>query len=255
MTAYICISQEETHAVQLKQQETAVRLLKRGNYFHEDRLLLKKAEELSDTLLQQIMQHARENKTGHEVNNHANLEKEHTQHSGNTEVCSNKPGDWPLIPLEENTLQLVTQRCSNTQSQYWGYNFKQATDMTQLLSDIQDNRASFSEQVYWLLHAITSHTIGQPINTKTPALVQEITGGYRSIFTGFPCYILPAESSTGHPWDTNKADPHWEHQFFHSLLPNASSQKHRDAVCNSASQKWIFFPCLKTDNCRDMPSL
>lgn len=51
MTAYICISQEETHAVQLKQQETAVRLLKRGNYFHEDRLLLKKAEELSDTLL------------------------------------------------------------------------------------------------------------------------------------------------------------------------------------------------------------
>lgn len=38
ITTYICISQEETHAVQLKQQETAVRLLKRGNYFHEDRL-------------------------------------------------------------------------------------------------------------------------------------------------------------------------------------------------------------------------
>lgn len=45
--------------------------------------------------------------------------KKNTLSTQATERCvSNKPGDWSLIPLEENTLQLVTQGCSNTQSQY-----------------------------------------------------------------------------------------------------------------------------------------
>lgn len=56
-------------------------------------------------------------KTGHEVNMTMLTLKKNTLSTQATGRCvSNRPGDWSLIPLEENTLQLMRQ--SNTQCQY-----------------------------------------------------------------------------------------------------------------------------------------